>query len=104
MPWAACWASGSTRSSSASTNSQTKYTVVATNKGNYDEVINSTIAAYRAKKAPQIVQIYERGFMSMLLSGAIVPVQDLMAEKKRPRSTSATSSSRWRATTSTRAS
>ena len=56
--------------------------MVATNKGNYDEVINATIAAYRAKKAPQIVQIYERGFMSMLLSDAIVPVQDLLTEKK----------------------
>jgi len=63
--------------------SQDKYTVVATNKGNYDEVINATIAAYRAKKAPQIVQIYERGFMSMLLSGAIEPVQDLLAAKKK---------------------
>ena len=29
--------------------SQTRFTVVATNKGNYDEVINGTIAAYRAK-------------------------------------------------------
>ena len=63
--------------------SQDKYTVVATNKGNYDEVINATIAAYRAKKAPQIVQIYERGFMSMLLSGAIEPVQDLLAAKQK---------------------
>jgi sn-glycerol 3-phosphate transport system substrate-binding protein len=63
--------------------SQGKYSVVATHKGNYDEVINSTIAAYRARKAPQIVQIYERGFMTMLLSGAIVPVQDLMTEKKK---------------------
>ncbi|HEY6980561.1 extracellular solute-binding protein [Reyranella sp.] len=63
--------------------SQTKYTVVATNKGNYDEVINATVAAYRAKKAPQIAQIYERGFMAMLLSGAIVPVQELMTEKKK---------------------
>ena len=63
--------------------SQDKYTVVATNKGNYDEVINATIAAYRAKKAPQIVQIYERGFMSMLLSGAIEPVQDLLTAKKK---------------------
>jgi sn-glycerol 3-phosphate transport system substrate-binding protein len=63
--------------------SQTKYTVVATNKGNYDEVINGTIAAYRAKKAPHLVQIYERGFMTMLLSDAIVPVQDLMTEKKK---------------------
>jgi sn-glycerol 3-phosphate transport system substrate-binding protein len=63
--------------------SQTKYTVVATNKGNYDEVINGTIAAYRAKKAPHITQIYERGFMTMLLSDAIVPVQDLLTEKKK---------------------
>jgi len=63
--------------------SQDKYTVVATNKGNYDEVINATIAAYRAKKAPQIVQIYERGFMSMLLSGAIEPVQDLLTARKK---------------------
>src|SRR3954452_4628941 len=63
--------------------SQTKFTVVATNKGNYDEVINGTIAAYRAKKAPHVVQIYERGFMTMLLSDAIVPVQDLLTEKKK---------------------
>src|SRR3954466_4359702 len=63
--------------------SQQKYVVVATNKGNYDEVINGTIAAYRAKKAPHVVQIYERGFMTMLLSDAIVPVQDLLTEKKK---------------------
>lgn len=63
--------------------SQTKYTVVATNKGNYDEVINGVIAAYRSKKQPHLVQIYERGFMTMLLSDAIVPVQDLLTEKKK---------------------
>ncbi|CAN5516755.1 sn-glycerol-3-phosphate ABC transporter substrate-binding protein UgpB [soil metagenome] len=63
--------------------SQDKYTVVATNKGNYDEVMNATIAAYRAKKAPQIVQIYERGFMSMLVSGATEPVQDLLTAKNK---------------------
>src|SRR4029450_258485 len=62
---------------------ETKFTVVATNKGNYDEVINGTIAAYRAKKAPHVVQIYERSFMTMLLSDAIVRVQDLLTEKKK---------------------
>ncbi len=61
--------------------SQDKYTVVATNKGTYDDVINGTIAAYRAKKQPHMVQIYERGFMTMLLSDAIVPVHQLMEEK-----------------------
>jgi len=61
--------------------SQQKYVVNAVNKGNYDEVINGTIAAYRAKRAPQLVQIYERGFMTMLLSDAIVPVTDLLNER-----------------------
>jgi sn-glycerol 3-phosphate transport system substrate-binding protein len=60
--------------------SNQKYKVVATNRGTYDEVINGTIAAYRAKRAPHIVQIYERGFMTMLLSDAVVPVHDLMAK------------------------
>jgi sn-glycerol 3-phosphate transport system substrate-binding protein len=60
--------------------SQTKYQLVAVNKGNYDEVINATIAAYRAKRAPQLVQIYERGFMTMLLSDATLPVQDFVTQ------------------------
>lgn len=61
--------------------SQNKYVVVATNKGNYDEVINAAIAAYRAKRAPQLVQIYERGFMTMLLSDATLPVQDFLTQR-----------------------
>ena len=60
---------------------QQKYTITAVNKGNYDEVINGTIAAYRAKRQPHIVQIYERGFMTMLLSEAVVPVHELMEQK-----------------------
>ncbi|MBG9390550.1 extracellular solute-binding protein [Caenimonas aquaedulcis] len=61
--------------------SQQKYVVVATYKGNYDDVINGTIAAYRAKRAPQMVQIYERGFMTMMLSDAVLPVQDFMTQR-----------------------
>jgi sn-glycerol 3-phosphate transport system substrate-binding protein len=61
--------------------SQDRYTVVAVNKGGYDEVTNGVIAAYRARRPPHMVQIAERGYMTMLLSGAVVPVQDLMEEK-----------------------
>ena len=61
--------------------SQDKYTVVAVAKGNYDEVTNGVIAAYRAKRPPEMVQIAERGYMTMLLSGAVVPVQDLIEQK-----------------------
>lgn len=58
--------------------SQNRYVVVAVNKGNYDEVINGTIAAYRAKRAPHLVQIYERGFMTMMLSDATESVRDIL--------------------------
>lgn len=61
--------------------SQDKYTVVAVAKGNYDEVTNGVIAAYRAKRPPEMVQIAERGYMTMLLSEAVVPVQDLLEKQ-----------------------
>lgn len=47
-------------------------------RGTYDELINATVAAYRTRTQPQLVQIYERGFMTMLLSNAVVPVQELL--------------------------
>jgi sn-glycerol 3-phosphate transport system substrate-binding protein len=60
--------------------SQDAYEVVPVHKGSYDEVFNATIAAYRAKGGPVLTQVPERGFMSMLLSNAIVPVDSLMSE------------------------
>ncbi|UFN47354.1 extracellular solute-binding protein [Roseomonas sp. OT10] len=62
--------------------SQAEYNVVPVFKGTYDELINGTVAAYRTRTQPQLVQIYERGFMTMLLSNAIMPVQELMAAQK----------------------
>jgi sn-glycerol 3-phosphate transport system substrate-binding protein len=61
---------------------QTDFTVTPIFKGTYDELINATVAAYRTRTQPQLVQIYERGFMTMLLSGAVVPVQELMAAQR----------------------
>lgn len=58
--------------------SQDEYEVVPVNKGNYEELINVMIAAYRAKRAPVIVQTNERAFLTMLNSSAIMPVADLM--------------------------
>ena len=64
--------------------SQSTYSITPVFKGSYDELINGTVAAYRSHAQPQLVQIYERGFMTMLLSGAIVPVQELMAAQNVP--------------------
>lgn len=61
--------------------SQKDYVVKATFKGTYDEVLNGMIAAYRAKRAPEIVQSNERSMLTMFNSGAIIPTDDLMREQ-----------------------
>lgn len=60
--------------------SQDKYVVVGTNKGNYDETINAGVAAIRAKKQPHLLQAFEVGTQTMMLSGAIYPVYKLMKD------------------------
>ncbi|MGB5984570.1 MAG: extracellular solute-binding protein, partial [Desulfobacterales bacterium] len=61
--------------------SQSDFVVVETNKGNYDETVNAGVAAYRAKKHPHILQSFEVGTLTMMLSGAIYPVHKLMADQ-----------------------
>ena len=58
--------------------SQSEYKVVGTNKGNYDETMNAGVAAFRAKKQPHILQVFEVGTQTMMLSGAVYPVYKLM--------------------------
>jgi sn-glycerol 3-phosphate transport system substrate-binding protein len=60
--------------------SQTKYVVIETNKGNYDETVNAGVAAIRANKQPHILQSFEVGTQTMMLSGAIYPVYQLMKD------------------------
>lgn len=62
--------------------SQSDYKVVATFKSNdYTELMNQTIAAYRAGNAPHITQVFEVGTATMMAAkGAVKPVYELMAE------------------------
>jgi len=60
--------------------SQNEYVVEATYKGNYDEAVNAAVAAFRAKRQPHILQCFEVGTLTMMLSGAIYPVHQLMAD------------------------
>lgn len=53
--------------------SQDKYEAVCTGQGGYDKAEQNTIAAYRAKQQPTIVQIYDAGTVNFMLSGAIIP-------------------------------
>lgn len=61
--------------------SQTLYEVKELRKGTYPETLTATIAAYRAKTPPHIVQVYEVGTQTMLSSGAVYPVYQLMKDQ-----------------------
>src|SRR5207247_2123818 len=60
--------------------SQNDYEVKAVYKGSYPDTLNAAIAAYRAKQPPHIVQVYEVGTQTMLSSGAVYPVFQLVKD------------------------
>lgn len=62
--------------------SQSDYEVKPLRKGSYAETLTAAIAAYRQKNPPHIVQVFEVGTQTMLLSGAVYPVFDLMKENE----------------------
>ena len=61
--------------------SQSDYKLVAVYKGSYAETMTAGIAAFRAGKQPEILQVFEVGTATMMgAKGAIKPVYELMAE------------------------
>ncbi len=61
--------------------SQSEYEVKPVHKGSYAETLTAGIAAYRAKTPPHILQVFEVGTQTMLSSGAIYPVFQLMKDQ-----------------------
>jgi sn-glycerol 3-phosphate transport system substrate-binding protein len=60
--------------------SQSEYKVVPVFKGTYPEALNAGIAAFRAKQAPHILQVFDAGTGVMMASeGAIKPVADILS-------------------------
>ena len=65
--------------------SQKEYKVNAVYKGSYTETLTAAIAAFRAKQAPHIVQVFEVGTANMMAAkGAVYPVYQVMADAKEP--------------------
>jgi sn-glycerol 3-phosphate transport system substrate-binding protein len=62
--------------------SQGEVEVKALYKGTYPQVLAAAKAASRQKNPPHIVQVYEVGTQSMVLSDAIVPVYRLMQQQR----------------------
>src|SRR5918992_4559053 len=60
---------------------QNDYEVKPLRKGTYAETLTAAIAAYHAKTPPHIVQVFDVGTQTMLQSGAITPVFQLMKDQ-----------------------
>ncbi|QND47005.1 extracellular solute-binding protein [Rhizobium lusitanum] len=60
--------------------SQKDYEVSCVSQGSYDATLQNTIAAFRAGKQPTVVQVYDAGTATMMLSGAYYPAGKLMSE------------------------
>lgn len=59
--------------------SQSDYVLVPTYKGGYEDTMTAGIAAFRAKRQPNIIQIFDAGAATIInAKGAIVPVAELM--------------------------
>lgn len=58
--------------------SQADYEIVCVSQENYDNTLQNTIAAYRANKQPTVTQIFDAGTLDLMLSGAYMPIRELM--------------------------
>lgn len=62
---------------------QSEFKIVPVYKGSYTETLTASIAAFRAKQGPHIVQVFEVGTANMMAAkGAVYPVHQLMADFK----------------------
>ncbi len=60
--------------------SQTEYKVMPVFKGTYPETLNAGIAAFRAKQAPHIIQVFDVGTGVMMgAEGAVKPVAEILS-------------------------
>ncbi len=65
--------------------SQSDYRLIGVYKGTYSETMTTGIAAFRARKQPHILQIFEVGTATMMgARGAIKPVHELTSESGSP--------------------
>ena len=60
--------------------SQGDFEIVCVSQDNYDNNLQNTIAAFRADKQPTVTQIFDAGTLDLMLSGAYLPIGQLMSE------------------------
>lgn len=58
---------------------QSDYRIVPIYKGNYEETLTATIAAFRAGEQPNVVQVFDAGAATIIgAKGAVIPAEDLL--------------------------
>lgn len=60
--------------------SQTEYEAVCVGQDGYEKAVQNTIAAFRAKQHPTLLQSFDAGTADLMLSGEFYPVTKLMAD------------------------
>ena len=61
--------------------SQSDYRITPIYKGNYEETLTATIAAFRAGEQPNIVQVFDAGSATIIgAKGAVLPAEDLLKQ------------------------
>lgn len=61
--------------------SQSDYKITPIFKGNYEETLTATIAAFRAGEQPNIVQVFDAGSATIIgAKGAVLPAEDLLKQ------------------------
>ena len=60
--------------------SQTRHTVTCISQGGYEVAMQKAIAAVRSKKHPALIQFFDAGTLDLLLSGAVVPIEEVLPD------------------------
>jgi sn-glycerol 3-phosphate transport system substrate-binding protein len=56
---------------------QSKYEAVCAGQGGYDKAEQNAIAAYRANQQPTVLQLYDAGTLTFMLSDAVIPAFEM---------------------------
>lgn len=59
---------------------QDKYEAICVGQDGYDKAVQNTIAAFRARQHPTLLQSFDAGTADLMLSGEFYPVHKLMAD------------------------
>lgn len=61
---------------------QTQHKITCVGQGSYEVSMQKAIAAYRAHNHPILIQFFDAGTLDLMLSDAVVPVQDILPDVK----------------------